>query len=356
MVLFHMRKTPLNQSHRDAGGQMIDFAGWEMPVHYGSIVEEHLAVRSAAGIFDVSHMGDILIKGPRARELLSFLLTNNIDGMPIWKGIYAHILNDEGKIIDDTIVYRLGDEEYLLVPNASTTPIVLKWILDHRSDQESQEVLQTICEQDVSSIKHFMCRFVKMELDAPAPKGIWGGRALIARTGYTGEDGFELMFDAALAKEIWGMLLANGRGVGLRPAGLGARDTLRLEMGYLLSGTDFDGRQSSLQTGPGWVVRFDHEFIGKNALLEEMKGDPLPKLVCIELMRRGVPRHGYRVEKEGKDVGYITSGTMSPLLKKGIAMGYILPEHSLPGTQLDVVIRDERVTAQVIKPPFYRRA
>lgn len=350
---------------------MVDFAGWEMPIQYQGIMEEHLKVRSAAGIFDVSHMGDVIIKGPGARDLLRNLLTNDVSGLPIWKAIYAHILNESGKIIDDTIVYRLAEEEYLLVPNASTTPKVLEWIIGNSDGQEvvnlsdkvasialqgprSFQILQKMTRENISDLAHFTCRFIDLNVGAKAPHGIWRGRVLVARTGYTGEDGFELMFDNVLAMDIWNKLLRVGADE-IQPIGLGARDTLRLEMGYLLSGTDFDGAQSSLQTGPGWVVKWDHEFIGKKALLEERERRDLPRLAGVEILEKGIPRHGYRIERNGKGVGHVTSGTFSPSLRKGIALGYLPPELIVPGEQLDVVIRDAPVNAVVTKLPFYRR-
>ncbi|MCE5296113.1 MAG: glycine cleavage system aminomethyltransferase GcvT [Euryarchaeota archaeon] len=365
-----MRRTPLYEEHVSAGARMVDFAGWEMPIQYQGIIDEHMAVRNAAGIFDVSHMGDVLISGPTAKDLLLKLLTNDISKLPVSKAIYAHFLNEQGKIMDDTIVYRLGEEEYLLIPNASTTGTILDWIGRHRTDQTvvdvssrvacialqgpaSVRILQTLTEDDVSSIGHFTCRAI--DLGLPSGDLMWGGKVLAARTGYTGEDGFELMLDASLAASVWRRILSEGRQDGVVPAGLGCRDTLRLEMGYLLSGTDFDGTQSSVQTGPSWVVKWDHDFIGRDALKADSERKDLPKLVCIELRARGIPRHGYPIEFEGKAVGHITSGTFSPSLKRGISMGYLPPELAREGQALDVVIRQERVPAEVIRAPFLKK-
>jgi len=366
-----MRRTPLYDEHVAAGARMVEFAGWEMPIQYQGIIDEHMAVRTAAGLFDVSHMGDVLISGPTAKDLLLKLLTNDVSKLPISKAIYAHILNENGKIIDDTIVYRLGEDEYLLIPNAATTETVLRWIERHRTGQKvtdvssrvacialqgpaSVRVLQKLTAEDVGSIPHFTCRPLDLGLGTSNDL-IWGGRTLAARTGYTGEDGYELMLDAALAPRLWRKLLAEGGSDGVVPAGLGCRDTLRLEMGYLLSGTDFDGSQSSMQTGPSWVVKWDHDFIGKKALQADLENKELPRLACIELTAKGIPRHGYLVESDGRAVGRITSGTYSPSLKKGIAMGYLPPEMAKEGLALDVVIRQERVPARVIKPPFLKR-
>jgi aminomethyltransferase len=365
-----MRRTPLYEEHISAGARMVDFAGWEMPIQYQGIIDEHMAVRNAAGIFDVSHMGDVLISGPTAKDLLLRLLTNDISKLPVSKAIYAHFLNEEGKIMDDTIVYRLGEEEYLLIPNASTTETILDWIGRHRTDQTvvdvssrvacialqgpaSVRILQMLTEDDVSSIGHFACRAI--DLGLPSGDLMWGAKVLAARTGYTGEDGYELMLDSSLSVGVWRRLLLEGKQDGIIPAGLGCRDTLRLEMGYLLSGTDFDGSQSSVQTGPSWVIKWDHDFIGREALKADSERKDLPRLVCIELRARGIPRHGYPIEFEGEQVGHITSGTFSPSLKRGVSMGYLPPELAREGQSVDVVIRNERVPAEVIRPPFLKK-
>ncbi|OPY33419.1 MAG: putative aminomethyltransferase [Methanomassiliicoccales archaeon PtaU1.Bin124] len=365
-----MLRTPLFEEHIAAGARMVEFAGWEMPIQYQGIIDEHLAVRSSAGLFDVSHMGDVLIKGKNAESLLLKLLTNDIRGLEIGKGIYAHILNEDGMIMDDTIVYRLGEEEYLLVPNASTTPKIVSWIQRHRTDQTITDISsQVAClalqgpkasaigkwlNGEMSLIKRFHCRFLELPL-ASAQGMVWEGKALVARTGYTGEDGFEIMLDGRMAAQLWRLLLQTGKQNGLVPVGLGARDTLRLEMGYLLSGTDFDGSQCSVQTGPDFVVKWEHDFIGKEAMRKLASRPDLPRLACFELLEKGIPRHGYVLEKDGKPVGSVTSGTFSPSLHKGIGMGYLPPALTRPGTSLDVVIRGTRVKATVVLPPFLKR-
>jgi aminomethyltransferase len=375
---------------------MIDFGGWEMPLQYTGIADEHINVRKRVGIFDVSHMGDIVIRGEEAGSLVGRLMTNDPAGMPVGKGIYGHILDDDGKIIDDTIVYRIAEDAYLLVPNASRTGTVFAWINKHRTGQEILDVtnaiacfavqgpeaaalLQSMIAQDLSAVKRFHFTMASLEIDGQpkdavtglrpsvltdkevglnAPEGVWpggpfGSRVMLSRTGYTGEDGFEVLCDARTAVALWTLIINVGRKHRILPAGLGARDSLRLEMGYLLSGTDFDGSQSTVQTGPDWAVKWEHDFIGKAALRRDAALD-LPRLLALVLDDRGIPRHGYSLLKEGHEIGHITSGTLSPCLKKGIALGYVRPEFSQPGTELTVAIRDMRVPAHVVRPPFVR--
>jgi aminomethyltransferase len=377
---------------------MIDFGGWEMPLQYTGIADEHINVRKRVGMFDVSHMGDIMIRGEGAGSLVARLMTNDPANMPVGKGLYGHILDDDGKIIDDTIVYRIQEDAYLMVPNASMTGAVFDWIDQHKNGQEISDVtdkiacfavqgpeaaalLQRLTDQDLSSVKRFHFIMVSLELDGqpkdvvtglrpplltdrevgmdPQEAGVWSGgpfgtRAMLSRTGYTGEDGFEVLCDAREAVAIWNLIINVGRTHGLLPAGLGARDSLRMEMGYLLSGTDFDGSQSTVQTGPEWVIKWEHEFIGKEALRRDA-GLGLPKLAALLLDDRGIPRHGYSLIKDGQDIGHVTSGTLSPCLRKGIALGYVGQEVSAPGTQLTVAIRDMRVPAHVVRPPFVRK-
>jgi aminomethyltransferase len=375
---------------------MVPFGGWEMPLQYASIVEEHLAVRKAAGLFDVSHMGDIMIRGPGARGALSDLLTNNVEALPVGKGIYGHLLDEEGRIIDDTIVYRMREETYLMVPNASTTERVLAWVRAHSQEQEvidvsrrvaclalqgprAREVLGPLTTADLGTMKRNSARMARFCAGEDLAEGIVGrhrpsgflrdllgengqpeGMAsyteacFLCRTGYTGEDGFEILVESEAAPALWRVLLRAGEALGLRPCGLGARDTLRLEMGYLLSGTDFDGSQTSLMTGPPWVVKMGRDFIGKAALARQQASDDYPRLVGLEMMERGVPRHGYEVVVGGEVVGKVTSGTMSPCLRKGVALGYVSPPHHQEGTEVEIVIRGAAVKAKVAKLPFVR--
>jgi aminomethyltransferase len=393
-----MLRTPLYDLHVKLGAKMVPFGGWEMPLQYSSIIEEHMAVRKAAGIFDVSHMGDIIIRGEGADELLAKLLTNDIEDLPIGKGIYGHILNDEGKIIDDAIAYHYEEGVHLLVPNAATTERVLAWIKAHSDKQEiidvsrrvacialqgpkAAEILEGLTFADLRVMKRnsselaelfadpeitdgimdryqptgFLCDIIAKKC-RPNTKGQLGFNetCYLCRTGYTGEDGFEILVENSAAPTLWQILLKAGEEHGIRPCGLGARDTLRLEMGFLLSGTDFDGSQTSLETGPGWVVKLQRDFIGKESLLRQKASGDYPRLVCLELMEKGIPRHGYQIVVAGDVVGTVTSGTLSPCLKKGIAMGYLRPPFNQEGTEVEIIIRGASAKAKVVKPPFAR--
>lgn len=385
MIQATMRETPLHAEHISAGARMTEFAGWDMPIQYTSVIEEHLTVRERCGMFDVSHMGDVIIRGDGAAELIRRLMTNDVADAPVGRCVYSHLLDDDGHIIDDTIATPLAAGEYLMVPNAATTKRVLEWI---NSQSDSQDVLNlsdeiaTIAVQGpsaasvianlttakVADIRPFWGAFVVLDAvayDNPTSSGLFKDReflggekgvyAYLSRTGYTGEDGFEIACDNAAAVSVWKALMAYGEGRGLKPIGLGARDTLRLEKGLLLSGTDFDGTQSSLQTGPPWAVEFGHDFIGKNALEQQRLAGVSPRLVGINMLGRGIPRHGYEILSRPTAIGVVTSGTMSPVLKKGIALGYVPQEYSEPGTAVQVKIRNDLVDAEVVETPFVKR-
>ena len=357
-------RTSLYNRHLDAGARMVDFAGWEMPMLYTGIVEEHRRVRRGAGLFDVTHMGDLLISGEGSRDLMERVLTNDISLAKEGKGIYSHILDHDGKIIDDTIVYNLG-HSYLMVPNASTKDRVMQWLTSHAEDAVVSDLssqLACIALQgpsaedamrpliDLSDLKRFRVISAELPLKTgklPASLGE-GGDCLISRTGYTGEDGFEIIVPWEDAPAVWDALISEQ----VRPAGLGARDTLRLEKGMLLSGTDFDGSQTSLQTGPPWVVKFNRDFIGREALERQSRNGGYPVLAGVVMDGKGVPRHGYRVLSDGSEVGVVSSGTMSPTLDKGIALAYVPSSLSSAGTQLEIDIRGRPQRATVVRLPF----
>jgi aminomethyltransferase len=382
-----MHKTPLHDQHVALGAKMVWFAGWDMPIQYTSIMDEHMAVRERSGAFDVSHMGDFIIRGQGAGNLVNTLCTNDIQGQPVGRCVYAHILDDQGRILDDTIVTVLGEDEYFMVPNAATTPKIRKWVEGHLHGQEfydmsmdlatiavqgptAKDVVAELTSADLSSLKFFWGGFVRMDrittkdsnpttilLKGRKPKNGPGNgiMALVSRTGYTGEDGFEIVCENADAVAVWNAVLERGKAFGLKPIGLGARDTLRLEKGLLLSGTDFDGSQTSLQTGPCWVIDWKHDFIGKQPLLQQKAAGDYDKLVCMLVEERGIPRHGYDIMAGGKQIGTVTSGTLSPVLKKGIAMGYVPLATAKTVTELQIKIRDNLVTAEIVKPPFVKR-
>lgn len=368
---------------------MTEFGGWEMPLRYSRIVEEHLTVRRDAGLFDVSHMGKFLIQGARAREDLLRLSTNSIPATPV-RARYTHLLNPEGHIIDDVIVTCLTPTDYLLVSNAGPRDKVLEWLRDHGPDStirditseylclalqgpKAARILQLVTSFDLEGIRPFQGAVLDLLLaerlgtprngpGVPVETEGWGALeevleiegdgCLATRTGYTGEDGFELYPRRDLGLVLWNSLIAAGDPRGLRPAGLGARDTLRLEKGLLLSGTDFDGTQSSLETSTPWVVKWDHEFLGREALARQRDAGGFPRLMGIVLQDRGVPRRGHEVVKDGRRVGVVTSGTMSPSLNKGIALAYVAPDVAVEGTPVAVVVRGRRLGAVVEEPPF----
>jgi aminomethyltransferase len=363
-------RTPFFSKHVSSGAKMVPFAGWEMPVQYAGIMEEHNAVRTSAGLFDVSHMGNLIVRGDGAKELLRNVLTNNIDLAVPGKGIYTHIPREDGTVIDDAIVYNFG-KEFLLVPNASAKDTVISWLNKNKKDAEivdissriaclaiqgpkAADIAQRITDDDITSIKRFNIAFASLdgaeglpdEIPAPGNK-----ECLFARTGYTGEDGFEILTEQKNAHLLWDALIKAG-GSELMPAGLGSRDTLRMEKGMLLSGTDFDGTQTSLQTGPPWVVKFDHDFIGRRALEEQRDSKNYNVLVGLATDGRNIPRHGYGIFANGDKIGYVTSGTMSPVLKKGIALGYVPLAGSSPGNVFDIDIRGRYAKAVVTKLPF----
>jgi glycine cleavage system T protein (aminomethyltransferase) len=382
-----MHKTPLHEEHVALGAKMVWFAGWDMPIQYTTIIDEHMAVRQHSGAFDVSHMGDFLIKGKHAGLVMNTLCTNDVQCQPVGRCIYAHILNDNGVILDDTIVTVLGEDEFFMVPNAATTDKMRGWVTEHLHGQQftdmsrdlaciaiqgptAKDVLAQLTTADFSKMEFFWAGFARLDrIDAqgsvPKTPLLTGrklmngsGRGIVAfvsRTGYTGEDGFEIVCENADAVPIWRAVIEKGRQFGLKPIGLGARDTLRLEKSLLLSGTDFDGAQTSVQTGPGWVIDWKHDFIGKQVLVQQKAAGKYDKLVNIIAKEKGIPRHQYEILRDGVKIGAVTSGTMSPVLKQGIAMGYVPVELSKTDTEVQIKIRDNVIRAEIVKPPFVKR-
>ena len=347
-----MKRTPLYPVHLELNARMVEFAGWEMPMWYTSIIEEHMAVREKAGIFDVSHMGDIFVRGPDALEFLNMMQVNNLKGMPVGALKYTHFLNPEGKIIDDAIITRVGPEEFLCVPNAAMTARIHRWLLDHAggfdvSIEDRSEMFSIALQGPASpqvleaaggdtDLEFFTMRWME----------IAGHRCMVARSGYTGEDGFEITGPPEAAIPVWNALIG-----GATPCGLGARDTLRMEKCFLLSGQDFHEDRTPLETTYDFVVKWDHDFIGKEAL-ERQKETDYPLWTAFILLEKGVPRHGDAIYHEGENVGTVTSGGMSPVLKKGIALGYVPREVSKPGTRVEIEVRGRRLKAEAVKKPF----
>lgn len=365
---------------------MISFGEWDMPVHYTSIIDEHMAVRRIAGAFDVSHMGAFVVRGKDAGSLINSLSTNDVARAPVGKCVYTHMLDGEGRILDDTIITVLGEDEFFMVPNAATTPKMRMWVDEHLRGQElhdesleiakiavqgpaAKEVMSRLTSFDLSKLRRFWGAFLSMDkvpsdgrpsstvllMRRETPHGPTGGvPVFVSRTGYTGEDGFEVFCENRHATSMWNAILREGKEFGLKPIGLGARDTLRLEKALLLSGTDFDGSQSSLQTGPQWVIDWNHDFVGREAMLRQKVSGDYERLVCMTCEDRGIPRHGYGIRSGSRKLGDVTSGTLSPMLRKGIAMGYVPSSMSSLGSKVEIDIRGTMVLAEIVKPPFVK--
>ncbi len=362
-----LRQTPLYQEHQALGARLVPFAGWEMPVYYTGIVAEHLAVRAQAGLFDVSHMGELSLVGPGAVNVVDALVTGNVQSLPIGKALYTLFCNEHGGIIDDLIVYRHGIEAVFIVSNASNVakvaPLFAQKARSH--DCEFKDVsedwallaLQGPSAAAILSSAGFgKVASTLKPFEHIAPNSDYGAM-WVARTGYTGEDGFEIFCPAAEAIGLWRTLLSAGSAAGLLPAGLGARDTLRLEARLCLHGNDIDEHTHPYEAGLGWTVALDkEEFAGRPALIHA-KATPLTrKLVGFEMTERGIARHGYPiVNASAQPVGLVTSGSPSPTLGKNIGLGYVPIDLAHPGSTLGIDIRGKTVQAKVVKTPFYRR-
>lgn len=361
-----MKQTQFYSHHLLYGAKMVSFAGFQMPVEYAGISQEHINVRENVGIFDVSHMGEIWIKGPEAFELIQRTTSNDVALLEPGKIQYSCFPNDQGGIVDDLLVYKYEDEKYLLVVNASNLEKDYSWILkqntrgavvENASDQISQlavqgphatALVQKITEVDLSKIPYY--HFVTGEVAGAK-------EVIISNTGYTGSGGFELYMYNRDAVQVWEQLFEAGKEMGVQPAGLAARDTLRLEMGFCLYGNDINETTSPLEAGLGWITKFNdgNNFIHR-AEIEQQKAVGVTRhLVGFELLERGIPRQHYPIlDCEGNTIGEVTSGTMSPMLKKGIGMGYVEVEHAKKNTEIRIGIRNKQVAARVVRPPFYK--
>jgi aminomethyltransferase len=361
-----LRKTPLNAVHRELSAKMVAFGGWDMPVEYSGLISEHMAVRQAAGLFDVSHMGEFTVEGPGALEFLQRVTSNDVGKLAVGQAQYTALPLVNGAPADDVILYRKGEQAYLMVVNASNTDKDLAWLrgqdprdceLADRSDSyallalqgpRAQEILQGLTSIDLSQLRYYHF----------AEGTVAGAPATVARTGYTGEDGFEIFTAPDAAPEVWRAMTAAGAEKGLRPAGLGARDTLRLEAKMCLYGNDMDETTTLVEAGLGWIVSLadGKDFPGR-AVLEAQKQSGAPrKLVGFEMVGRGIARHGYPALMGEEAVGAVTSGTYAPYLQKNIGLVYLPAARSAVGTEFDVDIRGRRVPARVVPTPFYKRA
>lgn len=360
-----MKRTRLYSSHRKLEGRMIEFFGWEMPVDFSGIINEHLAVRTRAGIFDVSHMGEIMISGKEALDLVQYLTPNDASRLTSERAQYTALTTPQGTFIDDLLVYCLSPEEYLLVVNAANSDKDYQWILDHRdgfdvkienkSDEYTQialqgpralDILQPLTEINLEEMKNFRHARGKIK----------GEEVLVSRTGYTGEDGFEIYTLSHQPEKIWDVILAQRGENGLVPVGLGARDTLRLEAVLMLYGNDIDETTTVLEAGLGWLVKFDKgDFLGRQALFNQKAEGIKRKLVGFEMLGAGIARSHYPVFIEGQKVSEVTSGSYAPYLKKNIGLTYLPVEHAEVDMEFEIEIRQKKSKAKVVTTPFYKR-
>ncbi len=360
-----MKKTVLNQVHHQAGARMVEFGGWEMPVQYAGVIAEHMAVREAAGLFDVSHMGEIEVSGPQAFDFLQYATTNDVAALVDGQVQYTALCYPTGGVVDDLTLYRFAADDYLLCVNAANTDKDFEWLqkllnesdfidlkLINRSDEyaqlalqgpQAEKILAGLTQTDLSALKYYC--FAKGE--------VAGVATIISRTGYTGEDGFELYCPAGGGVQIWQALMQAGEPLGLVPTGLGARDTLRLEKAYALYGHEITADILPLEARLAWITKLKKgEFVGSQALLEAKAAGLKRKLIGLQLTESGVPRENYPVLCDGREVGYVTSGTMSPCLKKGIALALVESEIADGEQALQIGIRKRQVAAERVKPPF----
>ncbi len=356
-----LKRTPLYDTHRALGARMVEFSGWEMPVQYRGILEEHHAVRTAAGLFDIDHMGQVRVTGSAALPFLQHLLTADFSQMEVNTAKYAVMCYADGTCVDDTFVYRLADQ-WMVVVNAGNRAKDNAWMLAQKGGYEitlqdisdefymlafqgplAETVLQKLESFDLSEIKYHHAREF----------GIGSERGIIARTGYTGEDGFELFVPVSHGKHVWEAILDAGKDMGVQPIGLGARDSLRFEAKFALYGHEIDARTTPIEAGLGWACDLNKDFIGRDALLKQKLEGVSKKLVGFEMVERGIARNGYEIASNGKVVGYVTSGMFAPTLEKNIGLGYVPPDLAKIGTEFDVIIRGKPTRARVVKTPFY---
>jgi aminomethyltransferase len=359
-----MKNTALTDIHIKTGAKMVPFAGYNMPVQYAGINAEHETVRKAVGVFDVSHMGEFILKGDHALDLIQKVTSNDASKLYDGKVQYSCLPNEDGGIVDDLLVYRLDEKTYMLVVNASNIEKDWNWVAKYNtwgvdmkniSDRTSllaiqgpkaAEALQSLTDVDLVSMEYYTFK-----------KGTFAGvdNVVISATGYTGAGGFEIYFDNDHAEHIWEAIFKAGEPFGIKPIGLGARDTLRLEMGFCLYGNDIDDTTSPLEAGLGWVTKFSKEFTNSEALQQQKQAGVSRKLVGFEMIDRGIPRHDYPiVDADGNEIGKVTSGTQSYSLQKAIGLGYVKNEFVKEGSEIYISIRDNKVKAKVVKPPFYK--
>ncbi len=362
-----LKKTPLNARHRSLNARMVEFGGWDMPVEYSGIVNEHLAVRTRGGLFDVSHMGEIEIAGRDALKAVQHITSNDASRLAVNQIQYSALTTPQGTFVDDVLVYKLGDEHFMLVVNASNIIKDFHWIAEHITEQGDAVAVNTSSRYALLALQVPAARDVLQPLTGANLgdlKYYWfttgevaNVRCTISRTGYTGEDGFEVFVAPAAAERVWDAILNAGRAAGIVPVGLGARDTLRLEASMRLYGNDMDETTTVVEADLGWIVGWKKSgFLGMEALRQQKAKGPTRKLVGFEMLDRAIARHGYDVYCDGTPAGVVTSGTQTPFLKKAIGMAYVPADRTAPGTEFEVEIRGRRARATVVPMPFYKRA
>ncbi|PCJ85353.1 MAG: glycine cleavage system protein T [Flavobacteriales bacterium] len=359
-----MKQTAFYEKHLSLTAKMVEFAGYQMPVQYTGVNDEHLAVRNSVGIFDVSHMGEFILKGEKALDLIQKVTSNDASRLELGKVQYSCLPNETGGIVDDLLVYRLPDGEWMLVVNASNIQKDWDWIDKHNTENveihnisdktsllavqgpKAADVLQPLTDLDLRGMKYYTC-----------DKGNFAGceNILVSATGYTGAGGFEVYFENQYGEKIWDAIMEAGAEFNIKACGLAARDTLRLEMGFCLYGNDIDEATSPIEAGLGWITKFNEEFVNSASLQKQKKEGVSKKLVGFEMIDRGIPRHDYEIIN-GNDsvIGKVTSGTMSPCLQNGIGLGYVPVEFASPGSEIYIQVRNKKLKAKVVKLPFYK--
>jgi glycine cleavage system T protein (aminomethyltransferase) len=363
-----LKRTPLYEAHVKLGGRMVEFGGWEMPVQYSSIVDEHNAVRRAAGVFDISHMGEVRVSGHGAADFLNFVLTNDIRKLPVGHGQYSIMCNERSGTIDDLYVYRIGEQDFLLIINASRIEVDFDWLRQKAAGrdlklQNVSDALGAIAIQGPRAVEFIDVCFpgaVKLKKNQIATQNLDGKTIYVARTGYTGEDGFEVVAPAEIIEKIWARMLAAGHAHCAQPAGLGARDTLRTEVCYPLYGHELDENTSPIEAGLGFFVAFDKgDFIGRGVLAEQKANGVKKKCIAFKMTDKSAPpRPHYPIWSSGpkpQKIGEVVSGTQSPSLGIGVGLGYVPPEFAVPGSTIEIEIRGRRSPAQVVKKPIYQK-